>query len=562
MTLARKGVLLAIVVLLVLLAAAGAAVAAKPTKVIIITMDQMKPWYVNAYDMDHLKWLEKHGVDFKNATVGQMASETVVSHNSIVSGQLPKHQGWTDEVMRDTGNVLGYGAGAIITVGDLTYDQYVKLVEAEGYPKLGDYMHAKFPGSIVANFGEKYYQVASTAASSSDFWVTFSGKKNVADLSNAATWPWTGKYRMPDAAGSPPAYILGDDRFKISSGNATDAYGTAVDVPAYLYPEDGRYAPGPYAGHESGDAWVADAAVKVIENEADWSALHLNFSGIDKIGHMWGGGPVDTFDTYKWDTDPAKLLEQIHMPWIAKNADEQVGKLIDALKAKGEWDSTLIIILADHASTYAKNKHYVDAAGGGNLSWYYDPNSICANTAYGRPNADPLKVTNNEAVLGPLNATGNLAYSYQSTAIEAWLIDRSWAKKAESAAAMKALPDVIATYVRWGDRFVRTSTGPMTRSERAWLESKGQKLVNTMASSTGPDVIGLLKDNTSYGVYGDHGGAQQSVQRIPMIMYAKGVKHVESGAPFRLVDVLPTVLRTMGIPQAAPMDGKAYKLPF
>ncbi len=26
-------------------------------------------------------------------------------------------------------------------------------------------------------------------------------------------------------------------------------------------------------------------------------------------------------------------------------------------------------------------------------------------------------------MLAPLNATGNLAYSYQSTAIEAWLID-------------------------------------------------------------------------------------------------------------------------------------------
>ena len=48
--------------------------------------------------------------------------------------------------------------------------------------------------------------------------------------------------------------------------------------------------PGPYdTDHESGDDWVADAALKVMENE-DWSALNLNFSGIDKIGHMWGGG--------------------------------------------------------------------------------------------------------------------------------------------------------------------------------------------------------------------------------------------------------------------------------
>jgi predicted AlkP superfamily pyrophosphatase or phosphodiesterase len=545
-----------------LLVCAGAALAAKPTKVVIITMDQMKPWYVDAYDMDNMKWLINRGVTFKNATVGQMASETVVSHNSIVSGQLPKHMGWSDEVMRDAGDVLGKGAGAIITVGDLSYDDYVKLIEAEGYPKLGDYMHAKFPGKIVANFGGKYYQVASTAASSSDIWVTYGSKKDV-----DAAWglPWTGKYRGP-SGGNVPSYITDDHRFKISTGNnatpdvmptpptpLNDYYRTDVDKPAYLYAEDGRMVPGPYETNEGGDDWVVDAAIKVVENE-DWSAIHLNFSGIDKIGHMWGAGPVDSEATYGWD--PETIMAQVHMPWIAKNADEQVGELIKALKDKGDWNSTLFVVLADHGSTYAKNAHYVDAKGGGNLSWYYDPNGTCANTTYGRTGA------NNETVLNPLNADGNLAYSYQSTAIEAWLIDRSWTKKAAAAAAMKTMPDVIATYVKWGDRYVLTSSGKMTRSERSWWSARGQKLVDTMASPTSPDVVGLLKDKTSYGVYGDHGGAQKEVQRIPMVFYAKGMKHYSSVAPFRLVDVLPTVLRAMGVPKMAPMDGKAYNLAF
>ena len=42
---------------------------------------------------------------------------------------------------------------------------------------------------------------------------------------------------------------------------------------------------------------------------------------------------------------------------------------------------------------------------------------MCATT----PPYGPDIGANNEAVLAPLNATGNLAYSYQSTAIEAWL---------------------------------------------------------------------------------------------------------------------------------------------
>jgi len=538
----------AVVVLTALLAPAAPALAQKPTRVLIVTMDQMKPNYARQYNMTNVLWLQNHGAHFPKAYVGQMASETVVSHNTIVSGLFPKHMGWSDEVMRDTGGVLGFGPGAIVTVGDLTYADYVKLIEADDYPKLGDYMHEAFPGTIVANLGQKQYQVESTAASSSDFWAFMGGKKNVADLPDVSVVPWTGKYRGP--SGTLPDYIKDDARFLISSGNASDTYETTYTVPAWLYPEDGRYAPGPYEGHVSGDAWVADATMKVMEEE-DWSAIHVNFSGIDKIGHMWGAGPVDNIDTYKWTPD--SVLEMIHMPWIAKNADDQLGRLIVKLKELNQWNDTLVVVLSDHGATWAENADYVDAAGGGNLSWYNDPTGVCANTTYGLV-ANP--------VLAPLNATGNIAYSYQSTAVEAWLIDRGWAKKFEAADAMDALPGVIATYVRWGDKYVLASKGTMTAAERTWWAAHGQEIVNTMAYAGAADVVGLLADRTSYGVYGDHGGAQQDVQSIQMVMYAGNMKHVVDSAPFRLVDVMPTVLRAMGIPQMAPMDGKAYKLPL
>jgi hypothetical protein len=545
----RRLSILLLVVLLLLLIAASAALAAQPTRVLIFTFDQMRPEYAEQYDMDNILWLQKRGADFTRAYTGQMASETVVQHNTIVSGLLPKHMGWSDEVLRDVDGVLGYEAGAIVTTGELSYDQYVALIEAKGYPKLGDYMHEAYPGTVVANFGEKGYQVLTLAASSSDYWVTFSGKKAVADLP-AGTLPWTGKYRMPD--GNVPDYILDDDRYKISSGNATDIYGTNLAWPAWLYPEDGRYAPGPYPDHRSGDEWVADAAMEVMENE-DWSAIHINFSGIDKIGHMWGGGVVDALETYQWD--PSTLFNEIHMPFQAKNADEQLGRIIAKLKELGQWKETLVVVLADHGQTYGENAYYVDAYDGGTQSWYYDPNEICANTAYGR-------LGYNNPALAPLNVNDNLAYSYQSTAIEAWLIDQSWEMKEETADAMEGMPGVIATYIRDGDEYVLVSTGEMTAAERSWWNRHGQELVDTMAFEGAADVVGLLGDRTCYGVYGDHGGAQKDVQRIPMVMWAKGMKHMTSKAPFRLVDVMPTVLKAMGIEETAPMDGIAYDLPI
>jgi arylsulfatase A-like enzyme len=376
--------------------------------------------------------------------------------------------------------------------------------------------------------------------------------------------PWDGKYRMPDAAGGVPDYILNDDRFKISSGNAWDVYGTDVDKPAFQYSEDGRHVPGTFEGHLSGDNWVVDGAIAMIQHEDDWSAMHLNFSGIDKVGHMYGAGPVDNLANFQAYNPAATWIDMVHMQFIAKNADEQVGRLIKALKATGDWNSTLFVVLADHGAEWAENEYYFNgdeggASGGGNYSWYYDPNNQCMNTKYGRLGA------NNEEVLAPLNADGNLAYSYQSTAIEAWLIDHTWGKKLAKARVMQTMPGVIATYVRSGDTYRLYSRAPrsaFTDAEFSWWSSKAQMIVNTMAWAGAADVVGLLKDKTSYGVYGDHGGASRGAQRIPMVFYAKGIKHVVHGAQFRLVDVLPTVLRTMGIPQLAPMDGKAYKLPF
>ena len=61
-----------------------------------------------------------------------------------------------------------------------------------------------------------------------------------------------------------------------------------------------------------------------------------------------------------------------------------------------------------------------------------------------------------------------------------------------------------------------------------------------MAWSGSADVVGLLRDHTSYGAYGDHGGAQQDVQSIPMVFYNPGLKTVKYKAATRLVDLMPT----------------------
>jgi hypothetical protein len=95
---------LALVIVLAALVAMGAGANARsttthrpdpprPSRVLIVVMDQMRPGYVDQFDMDNVRRLQHRGVDYRRAYLGHMASETVVSHNVMVSGLYPKHMG-------------------------------------------------------------------------------------------------------------------------------------------------------------------------------------------------------------------------------------------------------------------------------------------------------------------------------------------------------------------------------------------------------------------------------------------------------------------------------------
>ena len=88
----------------------------------------------------------------------------------------------------------------------------------------------------------------------------------------------------------------------------------------------------------------------------------------------------------------------------------------------------------------------------------------------------------------------------------------------------------------------------MSRGELVnWLRH-GQELVDTMAAPYAADVVGLLKDDASYGVAGDHGGHQAAVQEIPIVFAGGRTGSRDSRRPLRSVDILPTILREMRIP--------------
>lgn len=542
-------------------------------RVLIVLFDQMLPQYADQYRMPNFRKLRDSGTDYDRAYLGYMASETVIAHNVITSGLYPKNMGYTDEAYRDVTNVFGKGAGAMHITGDFSLADFATIEKNHGkpYPKLADYLHAAHPGSKFITVGEKSYAVESATGASGDIAVRLSSRRSDV-TSNAPTGcrnlsipgvPGNGQWRSP-AGKNVPAYLLLPDktdptlcgRYFINADKNND-YGTKAAFPSWLYPNEGnRTVPGNDPAHLGGDTWAADAAIEMMAKE-DWSGMFVTLAGIDKAGHMWGAQADNA------PQDCSTLAGQTHVQCNAENADVQLGKMLAQVKKVDaqRGGRTLVVLTADHGATYGQNFYGKTTAGASDSNWYYAPPDLGVWDA-GSAATAPDKVTYSDPspAVAALNADGNVQFSYQSTAIESWLIDHSVAKKKQGAVNMLAMPGVIASYWRDGDRFRLSGTNDMTRSERSWWKKHGQEIVDTIAGDDGPDVVGLEHDRSSYGVYGDHGGAQESVQRVPMVFWSPGMDGDSGKEAFRTTDVMPTILKAMGIRATSKMDGKAHSL--
>ena len=78
----------------------------EPTKVVVILVDALSRQVVDRYDMDNVQALMQRGTDYPRCTLGHLGAETVVTHNVLTTGVLPKRMGWSDEYIRDVDGVL------------------------------------------------------------------------------------------------------------------------------------------------------------------------------------------------------------------------------------------------------------------------------------------------------------------------------------------------------------------------------------------------------------------------------------------------------------------------
>jgi hypothetical protein len=321
-----------------------------------------------------------------------------------------------------------------------------------------------------------------------------------------------------------PDYVAANPRFTL---DCREPYGTGLST---IYALDGnRYVPGHDSAHLGGDVWTTDVAMEVMNREP-WSALFLTFGGIDRVAHMLGE---------RDGRGLGNVASGYRLADVARIADQQLGRLMDELKRGNLFERTLIVVTADHGGQ--ENRSYL-----GNNKYQ----SCC-----------PLE--NSEARVQPpywiehLLQIGKLQTRYQDTSIKIWLPDRSTANEKAIIVGMADISGMTEIYAvrsssgRWHYERVFSRLDEQTPAFRAWAASHSAHLMDTMATEDAPDLVGLLADGFGFGRIGDHGGAQELVQRIPLLIRVPGEPGTTRQEALRLADIEAQITRIMQLDPAS-----------
>jgi len=471
-----------------------------PDRVVILVFDQMRPDYIDRFDLGNFKRLRAGARHYPDAYIGHLGAQTIVSHLVIPTGLAPRQLPWQDDAFVDVEGVLGK-PNAPYDADELTPEHMWRFLERIPRDR---FLPAKIRdrrGPVFA-VGEKDYAA-----------MVFGGPhaSAIVTLEKSAG-------KCAPVGVNVPEYIATNPRFTV---DCTESYGTGFST---IYSLDGsHFVPGADRSRPGGDVWTADVALEIMRRE-EWSGLFLTFGGIDKVAHMLG------------EQDGAGLASvpsEYRLVDVARIADEQLGRILGELDAQGLADRTMVVVTADHGGQ--RHDSYL---GNGRFQ------SCC-------------KFENSSDAVEPaywvehLNQLGTLLTAYVDSSMAIWLADQSDANRQSITKGLQDVSGVTEVFAkrRSGNEYlyerVHANLDGQSGAFRAWAAKHSSELVNTMAGASGPDLVALMADGFGFGRIGGHGGAQEKVQRIPMIIRVPGEPPSTRPVPLRLMDVAPEIVKVL-----------------
>ncbi len=501
---------------------------APPRLVVLLVVDQMRADYVERFKDDWsagLKRLVTDGAWFTRAAYPYLSTLTCAGHATIGSGAFPHVHGIFQNLWYDRGrralttctqdanvNAISYGKPA--TGGESAY--------ALGIPNFADELRLQ-RGSRVVSLALKarsaimmggHGGVVTWVTESLDSWETSTAYTPEAvpevrdyvaahpmDADFGQTWNRLlppAKYPESDA-GLQEAPPLGWTPLfpHVLKGNA----GTTTPDNAFY----DQWQRSPYA-----DAYVARMAAALAEafglGKTDRpDLLAVSFSSPDLVGHVFGPNSQEIRDMY------AQL-------------DRTIGGLLDTLDRTVGRDNYVVALTADHGVTVIPEQLTATGRDGGRINAGALVNTIeqTAQVAAG-PGKYIARITGNDIYFEP----------------------GMFAKLAAAPAALEAVSAAVSVQpginrVIRGDRLSYASASASDRLVRAAALS--------YFPGRGGDLILVPKDGWMFAASGTtHGSASADDQRVPILLFGKGVKAGQYEDEASPADVAPTLAALAGI---------------
>lgn len=510
--------------------------AQEPERAMVLVFDQMRPDYIERFDLPNFKRAQDLGLNFDNGIVGHLESNTIISHPVITHGKLPKNMPWASQAFRDSTGTMG-PPGHFYTPFYFTQNQWFGLLqEFCGESSLVAQIKSKNPGPAFA-VAQKEYAACNFGGTYADTIVALGEPLK--------SGPFKGHHSI--AGVNVPSYVskpLGN-RFYLEG---TNSWGSGGE----LYPLKGSgYVTGDDPDRPGGDAWVGDVVEKIMANEPDWSIILASFGSVDKISHCLAEHDAPTKSEWA-------LRHGVGLEDTLRKADRELGRILDRLQEQGKLDNTIIVITADHGGQFARHYQGRNRVGKHRHDSYYGQG---ANYSFME---DP------HPAIVPLIETGKLQAATMHTMQLFWTHSMTADEKKNFVRLISEIPSISEVFqkVKEGQeyRYESVFQSPKLKGrELSWAQKHSEDLANTMCNVSAPEFLATLRDGYGYSLIGSHGGAQELVQRIPMIVISPNLVRAgsHSKAWVRLVDVNPMIGEAMGLQPRSDLDGTSKHLaPF
>ncbi|MGI4865037.1 MAG: alkaline phosphatase PafA [Janthinobacterium lividum] len=534
----------------------------RPKLVVGIVVDQMRYDYVYRYwtkfGEGGFKRLLGEGFSYESCHYNYVPTYTGPGHTSVYTGTTPAHHGivgnnWyeretghgtyvtEDKTVQAVGGTAAAGQMSPAHILTTTITDELRLATNFQSKVIG--VCIKDRGSICpaghAASAAYWYDGTNGAFISSTFYTKalpdWVNKFNAAG--HAAQYlrqPWTTLLPIAEYTESTPddepweAAFKGEDR-PVFPHDLPRLSGTPPAAIAATEKAAGEKTPGTTPQNLDlirstpfGNTLTTDFALETLRQEqigmgTQTDFLALSFSSTDYVGHQFGTTAIETEDTYlRLDRDLARLFDAL---------DKQVGK-----------GQALVFLTADHAADQAAGFLEAHQLPGGGVG-----PAIVRDTV--------------QKVLARHHGPGQwlLTYENQQVYLNRPLIAQ---KKLDLAKMQDEVADILRAQPHITEAITATD---LLRG--SWNEGLGHYQQNGFYAPRSGDVLAVLAPGwlEAYGypvVKGTtHGSSWAYDTHVPLLFWGWHVKHGESVAPVKIVDIAPTIARYLHIQEPSGCTG-------